>query len=95
MRRRGFAVVLILSWVFLSAIDVLEDLQPHSPGESLVAGNTRQPNSLANNIVESADHSRVRPSKLLQKCALDLSICSPTISQKNLRIHKRHRVLLI
>jgi hypothetical protein len=47
MQRRGIAVLLILSWVLLSAIDVLEDLQLHSSGESFVPGNG-QPNSLVN-----------------------------------------------
>jgi hypothetical protein len=94
MHRRGLAALLILSWLFISAIDLLEDLQLHSPVQSFVRANAR-PGTLVNDIVESADHSWDSSSDLVQQCALDLATPAPALSHISFSIHKRYRVFLI
>jgi hypothetical protein len=97
---RCVAVLLILCWVVLSAIDILEDLGHSDQLElhnALAASRfwNGQPGGLVNDIVESADHSRVRRPKLLPPWPLELSIGFPAACQKSFSIHKRHRIFLI
>jgi hypothetical protein len=100
MHRRGVAVLLILSWVLLSAIDILEDLDHYDRLElhsapAVLGSRNGQSGGLVNNIVESADHSRVRRPKLFQPWPLNPSIGSPTVCRKSFSIHKRHHIFLI
>jgi hypothetical protein len=94
MHRRALAALLVVSWLFISAIDLLEDLQLPSPVQSVVHA-IAKPGSLANDIVESADHSWDSSADCVQQWPLDLSIPAPAVSHISFSIHKRHRVFLI
>jgi hypothetical protein len=100
MLRKFLAAVLVLSWIGLSGFDVLEDLKPpaqlevHSPADGhLPALGETFP--LVNNIVESADHSRLRHSALLERPAVQICGLSLAIVPKSFSLHKLHRVFLI
>ncbi|MPZ76566.1 MAG: hypothetical protein GEU77_08575 [Deltaproteobacteria bacterium] len=100
MPRKFLALLLILSWICLSGIDVLEDLDLAGPVELynsaenpfVTHGQTGRP---THNIVESAGHSRFRCSSFLARAAALLLPCSPTLSQKTYKLHKLHHVFLL
>jgi hypothetical protein len=100
MLKRALAVLLVPLWVILSGVDVLEDLdlpsgiEVHSSTDVPLPG-SGQIGRLANNIVESADHSRPRCSSFLEQSSVQLSLEAPTVFQKSSKLHKLHRVFLI
>lgn len=100
MLRKFLAVVLVPSWLLLSALDVLEgwDIQSQSEfyGAKTVAASGAAPLSRwANNIVNTADDSEPRES-----AAIDLPRARQPAKIRNAvvkaaRLHKLHRVFLI
>ncbi len=101
MLRKFLAVVLVPSWLLLSALDVLEgwDIQSQSEicGAKTVAASGSAPLSRwANNIiVETADDSEPRES-----AAIDLPLARQPAKVRDAflkaaRLHKLHRVFLI
>ena len=99
MLRRALAVLLVLLWVILSGFDALEDLD--LPGGIEAHSSTDVPLSrgqtgrLVNNIVESADHSRIRHSGLLDQPTTEVSVDTHSPSPRHFKLHKLHRVFLI
>jgi hypothetical protein len=103
MIRRALALLLVLSWVALSGVDALEDLDfdSHTIGKDEVFdwASASQPVKLANNILELANSKPLGLGRLF-KC-LDFESTAPDPfgtaypAAKALRSHKEHRVLLI
>jgi hypothetical protein len=102
MSRKPLAALLILSWVILSGLDLLEDLE-FDTGPSAYSGATNKSLppyfkhrvSLANNIIESA-HSE--PPSYLSLLGLTASYprCHLVSSfHKVSELYKLHRVFLI
>lgn len=100
MLRKTLAVLLIVSWVILSGLDLLEDLDfpiqigVHSPLEDSVP-NVGWGVNLVNNLVESGDRPRPSYAGLFERPAVDLPVDAPTVSKKVSKIHKLHCVFLI
>ena len=99
MLKRGSGFLLIVLWVILSGFDALEELdlpsgiELHSSIDALLAG--EQTGRLVNNSVESADHSRIRHSALLDQPTTEVSVDNHSLSARNFKLHKLHRVFLI
>ena len=100
MFRKQVAVLLVLSWIALSAFDVLEDLdvpdqtEAHSSEQPLPAG-SGQIARVANNIVESADHPSRRQSIHMKELAVKGSPEILTPYRKASKLHKLHSVFVI
>jgi hypothetical protein len=100
MLHRALAVLLVLSWVILSGFDVLEDLDPfgqiefHSSAGPSTHG-VGHTISLANNIIESADHSRPRHSVTRHQPTVHLSVDVYVVVQSSSKLHKLHHIFLI
>jgi hypothetical protein len=101
MIRRALALLLVLSWVALSGVDALEDLDfdSHTINELFDWPSASQPVKLANNILELANSKPLALGRLFKW--LDLESTAPAPfgtaypTAKALRSHKEHRVLLI
>jgi hypothetical protein len=102
MLRKPLAALLILSWVVLSGLDLLEDLE-FETGPSAYSGSTdksfppyfKHRVSLANNIVESAHSEQLSYPSLLGLTVSHSprhSICS---FHRVSELYKLHRVFLI
>ena len=100
MLQKALAALLVLSWIGLAGFDVLEDLRSpihvevHSAADAPLQA-MGQGLQLANNIVESADHSRLRHSALFERPAVHSAVEAPAVASKGFRLHKFHRVFLI
>lgn len=100
MLRKDLALSLVVSWLFLSGLDVWEDLHAYSqlelhsaaePPDSSTAPGAR----LVNNIVETANNSRLFGSAFTHESAAQLAAQAPILRQKTSRIHLLNRVFLI
>lgn len=100
MHRKPLAILLVFSWVILSGLDLLEDLDVqldagvHSPFEGSLP-NVGSGLNIVNNIVESADHIQPFYAELFEFLAVHLSDDTALSFKKASRIHKLHRVFLI
>jgi hypothetical protein len=102
MLRRLLAIILVLSWVTLSAFDLLEDLNGHDDSLVHSAGSTddplpngAHPGQLVNNILEWGDRIGFLSNALVQLPAFDLAADAPRASKRSSNIHKLHCVFLI
>lgn len=102
MLRKSLAILLLFSWVILSGIDLLEDLEFDSEATAYSQGPLDQSlpylkhrANLANNIVESADHTQVFYPALLRLTAAQSPIHPVLSFQRVSQLHKLHRVFLI
>jgi len=103
MCRKLIAVLLIFGWISLSGFDLVEDLD-EIPGQAVVSSSSPDNSStskrggwgpLANNIVESANHT--------QQSYVELVIFTPAIFDADpvldfrghFQLHKLYRVFLI
>ena len=106
MFRKGLAILIVGSWVFLSAIDVLEDLdlanylKIHAGARSDFSRFARGVN-LANNLIENgtrhiagADVSVIIPSAR-QNVGFQSHTKEAETPKKNLKIYKLSRTFLI
>jgi len=100
MLRKVLACLLIVSWVILSGLDLLEDLDlpievaVHSPLEGPLP-NLGPGVDLVNNILESGDRTKLCHSELFKLAAIYLSGDAVLSFKKVFRLHKLHRVYLI
>jgi len=102
MLRKSLAILLLFSWVILSGFDLLEDLQFESGTSAYSQGPIdkslpylKHRASLANNIVESANHAQLFYPSLLRLAAVQWPI-QPVLSfHKVSQLHKLHHVFLI
>ena len=99
MARKLLPLLLLVSWISLSGVDALEDLD--LPDQVKLYNSTASPLldpghnvRLAHNMVESAGHSRIRIFYFLEQSG-KLLTTSPTLSRKISKLHKLHRVYLI
>jgi hypothetical protein len=100
MLRKALEVLLVVSWVILSGFDLLEDLDVpiqvgvHSPIEGSLP-NLGQRVDLVNNIVESADRTRLIDAELFELPGVDSSVDRALSFKKVFQLHKLHRVYQI
>jgi hypothetical protein len=101
MLHRALAVLLVLSWVILSGVDLLEDLDPfgqirlHRSAGRSTPGVGHTIGSLTNNIVESAGHSRPRCWVTLDQPTVHQSVDVHVVVQRSSKLHKLHHTFLI
>ena len=98
MGHRVLAVLLVLSWMILSGVDILEDLAFESRITSAAASypSTAQPIKLANDNVELANRTSVSVEKFFVPRDLmtpNLTLIDP--DSRVLRSHKDNCVFLI
>ena len=100
MYRKSLAVLLVFSWVILSGLDLLEDLDVqldagvHSPLEGPLPNGGSGIN-VVNNIVEFADRTQPFHAGLFELLAVHLSVDAALSFKKTSRLHKLLRVFLI
>jgi hypothetical protein len=105
MFRRALALLLVTSWVVLSAVDVLEDLnlggypEIQAGGKSEFPGFGQAPQS-ANNIVENGSRHIVIAAWLFAPTAgenVGFRPCKQEAKtpKKNLKVYKLHKAFLI
>jgi len=100
MSRKAVALFLVFSWILLSGLDVVEDLDLpdriafQNSGEAAAARNGST-GPLARNIVESAIYAGIRWSTVLEQLAPPVINYVPYFSQKISKLHKVNRVFLI
>jgi hypothetical protein len=100
MLRKALAGLLVLSWVLLSGLDVLEDLDFSNlvklHRSTKAAGSSiGQVSRFANNIIESAYHSDAYYETVLKRFIAQQSAAAYTAIHKKSKLHKLHRVFLI
>ena len=100
MLRRLLGCLLILTWVFLSGIDLLEDFDFGDSGPVIVLPDDSTPNAhrplkAVNNIVESAEDRKPSYAFLFNLAAVSSSFNEIRVLRKAARLHKLHRVFLI
>lgn len=100
MPRRLLALLLVVSWVFFSALDLYEDLDFSDEAQIYGGRNAAHPGigqagRWANNMVESAHDSEQRRSVLLDQFTVQTSNSARNATLKPSRLHKLHRVFLI
>jgi hypothetical protein len=104
MLRRSLALLLVLSWVTLSGMDALEDLDfdSHTTRDLGAASgwpSSSKPVKLTNDILELANANLLSLGKLVHHLEFEDSSRSSLFdaysASKALRTHKEHRVLLI
>src|SRR5215510_4639387 len=91
MGHRVLAVLLVLSWMILSGVDILEDLTFESRITSSTASypNTAQPIKFANDSVELANHTSVSVEKFFVH--RDLTTPNLTSVDPDSRIFRSHK----
>ncbi len=100
MVREPLSVLLVFSWIILSGLDVVEDLdlpdqiEFQNATDAPVAAN-RSAGPLARNIVESATYVGMRNATVLEQFTAGVAIYTPNPSQKVSKLHKLKRVFLI
>lgn len=100
MLRKALAVLLVLSWIILSGFDLLEDFDfpiergVHGPLEGPLR-NMGPGVDMVNNLVESADRTRLGSSGLRELPVVDSPVNAPEVPEKVSKIHKLHRIFLI
>lgn len=101
MLRRLLALFVVLSWIALSGVDALEDLDldSHTTRDAGAAAGwptSKKPVKLANNILELANANGPSLQSLVPHLSLTGRL-KPVFDSvfKPLRSHKEHRVLLI
>jgi hypothetical protein len=101
--RKLIAALLILGWVSLSCIDVVEDLD-QTPGQVAVSSapdhsgsssKRREWGPLANNIVESANHTEEADVALASLTKVIFDFDPILHCRRYLQLHKFYRVVLI
>jgi hypothetical protein len=102
--RSALGVLLVLSWIALSGVDALEDLDldSHTTRDAGAAAgwpNASKPAKLANNILELANSNPFRSGNLIKSLVLQepghQTLTDEYWGVKALRIQKEHRVLII
>ena len=103
MCRKLIAVLLIFGWISLSGFDLVEDLD-EIPGQAAVSSSAPDNSSsskrggwgpLANNIVESANHTREAEVALISFTASTFDLQPVFDFRKHIQLHKLYRVFLI
>ena len=91
MSHRVLAVLLVLSWMILSGVDILEDLTFESRITSSTASypNTAQPIKFANDNVELADRTSVSLEKFF--VPRDLTTSNLTSVDPDSRVPRSHK----
>jgi hypothetical protein len=100
MFRKALSVLLVFSWIVLSGLDVVEDLdlpdQIEFQNSTKAASRGNGPSGpLARNIVESATDGGIRCSSWLEQLTAPTINYAPYFSRKVSKLHKVHRVFLI
>lgn len=103
MCRKLVAVLVILGWVSLSCFDVVEDLD-EIPGHVEVSSSSPDNSSsskqlgwghLANNIVESANHTEQTSVALISFTPVAFELNRVLTLRRHFQLHKLYRVFLI
>lgn len=103
MCRKFVAVLVILGWVSLSCFDVVEDLD-EIPGQVAVSSSSPESSSpsqqmgsvhLANNIVESANHTEQDGVVLISFTPVAFELNRVLTLRRHFQLHKLYRVFLI
>jgi hypothetical protein len=102
--RRALGLLLVLSWIALSGVDALEDLDfdSHTTRDAGAAAgwpNASKPAKLAHNILELATSNPLRLGSLIKHVVLQdpryQTLTNKYCGLKPLRSQKEHRVLII
>ena len=100
MLRKTLAVLLVVSWIILSAFDLLEDLDfpieggVHGPLEGPLP-NMGPGVDMVNNLLESGDRTCLVSAGLRELPVVDSPVDAPAVPEKVSKIHKRHCVFLV
>ena len=91
MGHRVLAVLLVLSWMILSGVDILEDLafESHITSSAASYPSTAQPIKFANDNIELANRTSVSFEKLFVR--RDLTIPNLTSVDPDSRVRKSHK----
>lgn len=100
MLRKALAGLLVISWVLLSGLDVLEDLDFSNEvklhrSTKAVGSSVGHVSRGANNIVETAYRSETDDEAVLSQFIAQQSVARHTAILKKSKLHKLHRVFLI
>ncbi len=101
MAQKALAILLILSWIVFSGVDMLEDLDFESRGSPSASSspNTAKPVKLANDNVELANRTPTFFEKLSRYIDLESTTCTMLVDtcldSRSLRSHKVNCVFLI
>jgi hypothetical protein len=100
MLRKTLSALLVFSWIILSGLDVVEDLDLPDPiqlQDSTEAPLRGSPSAglLARNIIETATHAGIRCSNSLEQFSHPVTTYTPHYSQRVSKLHKVHHVFII
>ncbi len=100
MLRKTLSALLVFSWMILSGLDVVEDLDLPDPIQLKDSTEPPLPVSasaglLASNIVETATHAGIRCCNPLEQFTHPITTYTPHSSQRVSKLHKVHHVFLI
>jgi len=101
MAQKALAILLILSWIVFSGVDMLEDLDFESPSSPSASSSphTAKPVKLANDNVELANHTFIYLKKLSRRMDLEstahTTLADASLDSRALRSHKDNCVFLI
>ena len=100
MCRKALAALLIFSWMILSVVDLVEDLDAPDPTHFDDPDDGPIPSNpfaglLTRNIVESAAHQGIRYANLLDGFTGGITIYKPHLAQTTSKLYKVFRVYII
>ena len=101
MVQKALAILLILSWIVFSGVDMFEDLdfESHSGPSVSSSPHTAKPVKLANDNVELANHTFIYLKKLSRRMDLESTAhttpVDASLDSRALRSHKDNCVFLI
>lgn len=100
MFRKGLAALLISSWIILSVVDLVEDLELPDRTEFGDATDAPVPSNpfeglLTRNIVESAAHEGIHCANLLGEFIVGITVHKPHLTQTISKLYKIFRVFII
>jgi hypothetical protein len=100
MLRKALAVLLVLSWIILSGVDLIEDLDlpdqiALSKCRAAALPGTPWSCRLVNNIVESANTSSGRDPVFVYEPVVHAPFAAVPVSHSKLKLHKLHAIFLI
>jgi hypothetical protein len=101
MVQKALAILLILSWIVFSGVDMFEDLdfESHSGPSVSSSPHTAKPVKLANDNVELANHTFIYLKKFSRRMDLEstahTTLVDESLDSRALRSHKDNCVFLI
>jgi hypothetical protein len=99
MAQKPLAILLVLSWMIFSGVDMLEDLESHSTPFVSSSSTAAKRVKFANDNVELANYTSIFFQKLFRRVDLESTSCTmlaaKSVDSSALRSHKDNCVFLI